>query len=156
MQVAEGQVSVSQVSASQVSGAKDAEGELAPARSWQDEPAKGILSTGSPIATNSPANVSRIIPGAGGLTKTGTAIDDRPRQCVRYWVRLWTCKWRNADEIMKSSKDAVVKASSQLALRVFASEHGAGQRSGRRWKSMRRAPAAEARNPGTTHERQRA
>jgi hypothetical protein len=29
-----------------------------------------------------------------------------------------------------------------------------GQLSGRRWKSMRRAPAAKARNPGTTHERQ--
>jgi hypothetical protein len=29
-----------------------------------------------------------------------------------------------------------------------------GQLSGRRWKSMRRAPGAKARNPGTTHERQ--
>jgi hypothetical protein len=71
-----------------------------------------------------------------------------------YWVHLLACKWLNVDEIMKSSKGAVAKASSRLALRVFASEHGGGRRSGRRWKSMRRALAAKARNPGTTHERQ--
>ncbi|MGC1862340.1 MAG: hypothetical protein WA733_14795 [Methylocystis sp.] len=61
-----------------------AEGEVAKGHSKghspQDEPARGILSTGSPIATNAPVIVSRIIPGAGGLTKTGTALDDRPRQ----------------------------------------------------------------------------
>jgi hypothetical protein len=42
-----------------------------------------------------------------------------------YWVRLLTCKWLNVDEIMKSSKGAVAKASSRLALRVVAGEHGA-------------------------------
>jgi hypothetical protein len=34
------------------------------------------------------------------------------------------CKWLNVDEIMKSWKGAVAKASSRLALRVFAGEHG--------------------------------
>jgi hypothetical protein len=42
-----------------------------------------------------------------------------------YWVHLLACKWLNVDEIMKSSKGAVAKASSRLALRVFAGEHGA-------------------------------
>jgi hypothetical protein len=45
-----------------------------------------------------------------------------------------TCKWLNLDEIMKSWKGAVAKASSRLALRAFASEHGGGRRSGRRSK----------------------
>jgi hypothetical protein len=68
-----------QVAESQVSESKIAKGRIAQRRSRQDEPAKGVLSTGSPIATNSPIT-SRLIPGAGGLTKTGMALDDRLRQ----------------------------------------------------------------------------